>query len=210
MARLGLKLTQSVATIEKLALNALVGEINAHFASSMKNILDPVRQAVRAALRTSNTVSELSSGSKLRGALGIPKGQDVVTPIIEAVADSTFIDPKKIKLTGKRFSGGFSVNVQPDNFINLLNGSLGFTVTEKGARLPWLSWLLTRGSSVIVADFGVRYKTGTGRSGSATMSKGTAPCMVDPVHSGTLSDNFVSRALEENANEIVKVIMRAL
>jgi hypothetical protein len=209
MARLGLKLTQSQATFDKLVLNALVDELNSYFTKSVRNVLDPVRQQVRSALRSSNTVSELSSGSKLRGALGIPSGQDVVTPIIEAVANSTIIIPRLIKLSGKNFSGGFSINVQPSNFSNLLGQSFGVVATEKGAQLPWLSWLLTRGSSVIVADFGVRYKPGTGRSGSATMSKGTAPFMIDPIHSGTISNNFVSKALEEDADNIIKIVMRA-
>ena len=41
------------------------------------------------------------------------------------------------------------------------------------------------------------------------MAKGYAPFMIDPVHSGTLADNFVTRALEKNADDIIKAIMRA-
>lgn len=205
----GLRLTQSQATFDKLVMNALAEQLDSYFKKSLRNVLDPVRQEVREALRKSNTVSELSSGSKLRGALGIPRGQDVVTAIIESVANSVVISTRPIKASGKTFSGGFSINVQPDNFINLLGSNLGVTVTEKSVSLPWLSWLLTRGSSVIVADFGVRYKGGTGRSGSAQMTRGTRPFMIDAIHSGTISDNFVTKALKENVDDIIKAVGRA-
>ena len=205
----GLRLTQSAATFEKLALNALVVDLNSYFKKSLVNITDPVRQEVRQALLSSNTILDLSGPSKLRAALGIPKGQNVVTPVIEAVANSVVIVPRPIKLTGKNFTGGFSINVQSDDFANLLGADFGRVDTEKGAQLPWLGWLLTRGSSVIVANFGVKYRSGTGRSGGGQMAKGYAPFMIDPVHSGTLADNFVTRALEKNADDIIKAIMRA-
>ena len=42
----GLRLTQSAATFEKLALNALVVDLNSYFKKSLVNITDPVRQQV--------------------------------------------------------------------------------------------------------------------------------------------------------------------
>jgi hypothetical protein len=201
----GLRLTQSQATFDKLVLNALAEQIDSYFRSSIKNVIDPVRQAVRSAMRSSSTIQELGGG-KLRGALGIPRGQDVTSPIIEAVANSVIIIPRPIKVKGKGFSGGFSLNVQPDNFTNLLNTSIGTVVTEKAVKLPWLSWLLTRGSSIIVADFGVRYKPGAGRSGQAQMTKGSRPFSIDPIHSGTLGNNFVTKAIMDNADEIIKAV----
>ncbi len=204
----GLRLTQSQATFDKLVLNALAQEVDKYFRTSIKQVLDPVREAVRSALRSSDTIRELGGG-KLRGAFGIPSGQDVISPIIEAVANSTYIIPRPITVKGKGFSGGFSLNVQPDDFSNLLNSSLGTTVTEKAISLPWLSWLLTRGSSIIVADFGVRYKGGAGRSGQAQMTRGARPFSIDPIHSGTITHNFVTKALIENVDDIIKAVGRA-
>tara|TARA_Y100000004_G_C8821874_1_gene372273 strand:- start:81 stop:710 length:630 start_codon:yes stop_codon:yes gene_type:complete len=205
----GLQLTQNAIQFEKLVLNALADELNSFFTKRVQRAMDPVRQAVRAALRKSNTIIELSSGAKLRGALGIPSGQDPTTSIIEAVANSAMIIPKPIKVQQKSFSGGFSINVQPENFSNLLNQSFGSVTTKKAAKLPWLNWLLTRGSSIIVADYGVKYSPGSGRSGHAKMQLKGTPFSIDPVHSGTIANNFVSRALEEDADNIIKAIMRA-
>jgi len=204
----GFKLTQSQATFDKLVLNALAQEVDKYFRTSIKQVLDPVREAVRSALRSSDTIRDLGGG-KLRGALGIPSGQDVISPIIEAVANSTYIIPRPIKAKGKSFTGGFSLNVQPDDFSNLLSGSIGTVVTEKAITLPWLSWLLTRGSSIIVADFGVRYKGGAGRSGQAQMTRGARPFSIDPIHSGTITHNFVTKALIENVDDIIKAVGRA-
>lgn len=204
----GFKLTQSQATFDKLVLNALAQEVDKYFRTSIKQVLDPVREAVRSALRSSDTIRDLGGG-KLRGALGIPSGQDVISPIIEAVANSTYIIPRPIKAKGKSFTGGFSLNVQPDDFSNLLSGSIGTVVTEKAITLPWLSWLLTRGSSIIVADFGVRYKGGAGRSRQAQMTRGARPFSIDPIHSGTITHNFVTKALIENVDDIIKAVGRA-
>ena len=55
----GFKLTQSQATFDKLVLNALAQEVDKYFRTSIKQVLDPVREAVRSALRSSDTIRVL-------------------------------------------------------------------------------------------------------------------------------------------------------
>ena len=76
----GFKLTQSQATFDKLVLNALAQEVDKYFRTSrVKRFWIRLQQAVRAELKNSLILLEsLSWGGKLRGAFGIPSGQDVM------------------------------------------------------------------------------------------------------------------------------------
>ena len=77
--------------------------------------------------------------------------------------------------------------------------------TEKGADLHWLDWLLTLGDKTIV--IGYEYKPGTGgRSGGGTMTKGTA-FRVSPSYSGTIEDNFITRAFSNKEKEVSSILM---
>lgn len=96
----------------------------------------------------------------------------------------------------------FSVEIQPASHENLYDLSVAYQLTEKGDTLPWLQWLLEMGDSVIISNFGVRY-TNSGRIGEAVMIQNyNAPFRVNSSYSGTISDNFITRALNRKQQEI--------
>jgi hypothetical protein len=96
----------------------------------------------------------------------------------------------------------FTIEIQPGNHENLYDLGVAYQLTDKGDELPWLSWLLEMGDSVIVSDFGVKY-TNSGRTGEAIMVRNYyAPYRVNSSYSGTLNDNFITRALDRNKDRI--------
>jgi len=101
----------------------------------------------------------------------------------------------------------FRIDIQPISFLNILSLPEAVQITEKGQELPWLEWLLTYGSTVAVIDgYGVKYNNG-GRSGGAQMVKGYnfgRPFMVDPLYSGTPTDNFITRAISSHKDRIIE------
>lgn len=99
---------------------------------------------------------------------------------------------------------GFSIYIQPSKHTNLYQLDQAYQLTEDGVKLPWLQWLLEKGDSIIVADFGVLYRRGAGRSEMGVMVKNKAPFRVDSAYSGTEDDNFISRALVRNLPKIQK------
>ena len=203
-----LKLTQTNAQIEKEILRAIVGESNRIFRGSLSRMVGPIRGVVSSAIESSPEIASLRSGT-LRADFGITTGIDVTSPIVDSVASSVNVYMKQFRASGTGISGGISVNIQPDNFVNLLSLTIGTTVTEKGDTLPWLDWLLNLGDSVIIADFGVEYGS-FGRSGSARMSSKSRPFKVDSSFSGTATDNFITRALESHKDEIASIIARSV
>ncbi len=77
-------------------------------------------------------------------------------------------------------------------------------ITEKGESLDWISWLLTRGDDVVVADYHV-VPGNHGRSGDAVMKQGDF-FRVRPEYSGTIEDNAITRALKNRQKEIAKIL----
>ena len=203
-----IKLTQSVAQIEKEIMQALIKEVNYVFRNSMGKMLSPIRRIVSSAIESSPVISSLNGGV-LRADFGIPKGKDVTSAIVASVANSTVISMKRFTVSGKKIKGGLLVYVQPSSFANLLSLSVGEVITEKATRLPWLEWLLTLGDQVIIADFGVEYGS-SGRSGQGHMTSQARPFKVNTSFSGTTGNNFITRALDSHVSEIAKVIERSV
>ena len=82
-------------------------------------------------------------------------------------------------------------------------------VTENGTALPRLKWLLTLGDKIIITEFEVEYKDGSGRSGLASMSEG-GTFRVNPSFSGTEENNFITRAFQGREKQIADIFGRAL
>jgi len=203
-----LKLTKTDAQIEKEILNALAKEANYIFKGALQRMTGPIRRIVGSAISTSPEIAALRSGT-LRADFGITTGIDVTSPIIDAVSNSVNVYMKPFSVRGRGISGGIFINIQPDNFENLLSLTTGTAVTEKGDTLPWLDWLLNLGDSVIIADFGVEYGS-FGRSGGGRMSSKSRPFKVDSAFSGTVANNFVTRALESREKQLLDVIARSV
>ena len=100
--------------------------------------------------------------------------------------------------------------MQPINYNNLFSLSVAEQMTAKGASLPWLQWLLTLGQQIIVANFGVEYGAGKGRSGGGYMSVDYRPFKVNSQYAGTVDDNFITRAIDGVAPQIKGVIIKAI
>ena len=103
----------------------------------------------------------------------------------------------------------FQITVQPINDNTLLSLPQSFVKLGDGGEIPWLEWLLKKGSKIIMLDFGVLYKQ-AGRTGGAIMVKNISPFMVYPNYAGTDDDNFISRALSKNINKIQQTAWQTL
>ena len=100
--------------------------------------------------------------------------------------------------------------MQPSNFANLLSLPEASQPIEGGS-LPWLSWLLTAGDSIIIANFGVEFGSfPQSRTGGARMAQKAAPYKVNSAFSGTEDDNFITRSISVASGEIRRIIKGVL
>lgn len=208
---ISLKIIDSVSDIQRKVDAAIAPLINDKIKSNIGNIKNNIQQLSGGWITQQPEIQSLLSGSplSLAGQFGIPPAQVplAVNSIIESVKASivTEFRPFDAKL-----KGGFVVHLQPDNFSNLLSLTFGHVFYEKGD-LHWLDWLLTLGSSIIVANYSYSASPGSGRSGLGIMSIGRS-FRVPPRFSGTPDDNFITRALDGKSqqDQITKIIEKAL
>lgn len=180
-------------------------ELRKIFEAASPKIQADVINIVVDALMDCPEVKALQGGS-LKYAFGIPDSE-VVTTIVYAIANSTKVKFKNFKFTKSTVSNVLSVYIQPTDMKNILGLEEAYIETEMGAELPWLQWLLLRGDEVIVYDFHVLYRDGAGRSGGAIMvPKGVYK--VESQYSGTIEDNFITRAITKEIGKIVEAVGR--
>jgi hypothetical protein len=155
--------------------------------------------------------------SDLRAAMGLnpPQARDVSKQIAESVSSSLIVESGKV--TPKNLSTMISIYVQPaglDNVLSVGGSTVNYTSTEgKQVTIPWLDWLLTEGDRILVSGFSLELGQGLGRSwGGRMVEAPTGSWRIEPQYAGTLTDNFVTRALAEKKLEsaISKEIMKSV
>lgn len=201
------KFLESNSQLEKKIRKALADEINKTLKPQVAQLETKLKPVFRSALQKSPEINSLSSsGGTLRLEFGLDS--DPSAAIINAVIESLNVEWVKVNPTN--FSGGLIVTIQPSDFNNLLTlpqGSQSIT----GGSLPWLSWLLTLGDTVIITGYGVEFGSFPNtRTGQAKMSTKFAPYKVNSAFSGTIDDNFITRAIEKTTPEVEKIIRRML
>lgn len=204
-------LTETDKQIEAKISEAIAYHINMSLKKYTLHIEDRCKKLVRGWLLSQPEIISLQSGDSqsLAGLFGIPAGMipGVVDSIITAVQESVQV---MFKVFDEELRGELEVRFQPSGFENLLSLPYGHVFYESGD-LHWLKWLIIEGSSIIIANYQYTAKPGTGRSGLGTMTIGSS-FRVPPDFSGTLSDNFVTRALtgDGREDEIMKVFQEYL
>lgn len=201
------KFLESNAQLEKEIRKALADEINKTLKPQVAQLETKLKPVFRNALQKSPEINSLSSSSgTLRLEFGLDS--DPSAAIIDAVIES--LNVEWVKVNPVNFAGGLIVTIQPSDFNNLLalpqaNQSI------IGGSLPWLSWLLTLGDSIIITGYGVEFGSFPNtRTGQAKMSTKFAPYKVNSAFSGTIDDNFITRAIEKTTPEVEKIIRRML
>ena len=201
-----MKIVESNARLRAQINKALAKQGDKVLTTAASRIQSKVREIVRVAIASSPEISSLSGGT-LRLDFGLE--EDPSSQIVNAIVGSVKVEVTKIRATAGRFGGGITINVQPSDFSNLLSLSIA-QQPVRGGSIPWLSWLLTAGDTIIIADFGVEYSSGSGRTGGARMSQDFAPFKVDPKFSGNSEDNFITRAITPKFREISSIIRKEL
>ncbi len=206
-----LKLLESVDQIESNILSALSVQFNSSMKSKKNKILQDVKTLIPSWISSQPEMQSLLSSDPLSliGQFGITiSPTSIVSAIVSSVVNSAniLIIPYDKKLNG----GGIELNIQPDNFSNLLGLPHGHSLYQDG-NLHWLDWLLNRGDEIIVAGYQYNPQTGIGRSKLGNMKTGGS-FRVPPEFSGTEQNNFITRALvgsnqEKQISKIFETIL---
>ena len=197
-------------------MQAIADHINSIATKIAADVTETIKPLVYDAVHDCHEMQALRS-SDLRAAMGLnpPQARDVSKQIAESVSSSLIVESGKV--TPKNLSTMISIYVQPaglDNVLSVGGSTVNYTSTEgKQVTIPWLDWLLTEGDRILVSGFSLELGQGLGRSWAGRMVEApTGSWRIEPQYAGTLTDNFVTRALAEKKLEsaISKEIMKSV
>jgi hypothetical protein len=201
------EIVESNSVIATRVKRALRGRMNAVFSKASKIIDSGLTTRVSQWIIDSPEIQSVLSGS-LRGDFGIVSPAESVAEIVKAIERSVVIEwlPLNAALEGI----ALNIKVQPSDLANVLN-AVSPVVTKKGESLPWIEWLLLAGDSPVVmnyhveeGDFGITGQAHMVRGGSYRVGR------VNPSFSGTIEDNFITRALSGKEFEIGNILADSL
>lgn len=189
-------------SIDKKILQALQQEAKAVIQKNYGKLRNAIKPIIIDSIYDCPEMESVRSG-KLKYDFGIETDPTLI--IAWSVADSMRLSYSY----SPSYVFNFQITVQPINDNTLLSLPQSFVKLGDGGEIPWLEWLLKKGSKIIILDFGVLYKQ-AGRTGGAIMVENISPFMVDPNYAGTDDDNFISRALSKNINKIQQTAWQTL
>ena len=210
--KFNLKLISPKREIERNILSAMQKHLSSRLsgASLQKSISNAAKSLIVQKLTSSSTVSSLLTGD-LRTEIGLPPGMESqVQSVINAIAENVEVTVSPAKIKSLRIFMTLTVKAIPSDISSITSG-LGAYTTEKGQKIPWLSWLMEMGDAVIVRNYeAVAGYPKSSRTGDKIMIKSTGGWRVPPEHAGNPTNNFITRATDDILPELSDFISKSI
>lgn len=213
----GLKISLNLVTtsdeFQKMAMEAIRDELNKKIPLILKMIEDKIANNIKRIFIVSDEYNALVNGP-LNAHFGIPQGEAIgrLDEIINKVADSVVVEFKRISVRGGQFGGGLTIKAVNGDFSDVLSLPAARVELDSGGHIPWLEWLLLKGDSIILAGYEIKFGNySNSRSGEAIMVKNEIKAWKVPIGvSGTVRDNWFTRAVENSFDFLDKLIDNAV
>jgi len=108
-------------------------------------------------------------------------------------------------IVGSKIIGDIILTAIPSDYSDVLGSNAASYTAAKGATIPWLSWLLLQGDNIIIATHKAVYdpnRAQHSRTGHDIMLPSDEGWRVPPEFSGTVDNNFVTRAVASALPEL--------
>lgn len=152
---------------------------------------------------------------ELLGELGIPDVESRVRSILKTIREGVEVSVQPIVMSGSRISGGMSISILRSDFEDILDLPASTYVSNGKYVIPWLNWLIVQGDRINVVGWDVNFRLDAAgrarsRTGIALMTpKKGGGWRVPPEYSGTVTDNFLTRAFDgANVSVLIGQIMQ--
>lgn len=207
MMQFDIKLLDSPDQIVAKILQAMAGHLRKSIRFAKYDILRRSKDAIEKAITTSPEYISLLGG-KLQGELGVPDSASRLKSLLDIWLNEIEIVERPVRIIGDRIVGGLRFSAVRRSLRDALNSSEATYTTASGETIPWLQWLCVMGDAVIIRDYAVDFSnTANSRTGLAIMVGDIGNnWFVPPEYSGTLDDNFITRALQGVVPVIEKII----
>ena len=206
--RVSLKIIETDAQIRQEILKALAPEIDRAIGRSVLYIKNRLVGVIKSSLIKEPEYSSLISG-QLKYELGIANSS-TVDSVIDAVLQTVRVSYNKATVAPNGIKGGLSITVlSGEDVRGLIKTDIASVFDDDGYYLPWLEWLLLKGTSPLVKKFEVKLGTNSrSRTGNAIMVSSTTNWSVPSSFAGTETNNWFTRALNRINNADIQNIIQ--
>jgi hypothetical protein len=209
LIRTSFNLLDSKSEIRSKILEALLPDVIKYFSDIFASLQNDISSLIIKYITDQPEYSSLLGG-QLQYEFGIPDPESRLSEILDTIKSGAIVKNKPISIKGDELIGGIKIQMIKKDFGDLLSlGASSFT-TEKGDKLNWLQWLLLEGDSVIISDhifiFGPNSTSRTGLGIMKEISGGF--WRVPPEYSGTITNNWITRAIDNASVEIEAIIQK--
>jgi hypothetical protein len=207
-----IKLVQSNSAIRTAMLNALMSDVNQTINKSLPIIEAGIKSIVEQAIKSEPEYNSLIGGI-LRYEFGIAD-VTIVDKVIQALMATLVVNKQGISITGAGLRDGFKITMIGQGDLNNIINSGDGVVTDlrRFYNLPWLKWLLLEGTRPIVKNYEVQLGPNPeSRTGYAVMVESEGVNWAVPAQfAGTISSNWITRALSRCEKNITKLIQQTI
>lgn len=210
-SNLSLKLVESNQEIQTAILKAMLPQIDSFMGSVADRIKKNLPELISQAILAQPEYVSLTNGT-LKLELGIPDPEQRIQELINIWINNIQISYQKPKIVSAKIKSTISVRAIKADFRDVLGNDLAEVVDfNTGSVIPWLEWLLLEGTSTLVKDYEVSFGPNPrSRTGYAIMVDSDSSWSVPSQYAGTLSDNWITRAINNYKDDIDKLLQKAL
>ena len=209
--KLSLQLVENSQTIQQEILRALLPECQKYMDNVINKLKKELPNIVSNAITSEPEYGSLLSG-KLKFEFGIADAGSKITNIINHWITNIVYDYKPPAASSSGIRSSFSAKLIRANFSDIINTSDAMVIdSNRGYELPWLEWLLLDGTATIVPQYEVRIGANSrSRTGYAVMVPSKDSWKVPDEFSGTIDNNWITRAISNSQEEIQNLLNRIL
>lgn len=205
---INLKILESDSKITSAIVSALKPQVKSFIDKNIPKIQSFTRSAILQALKDEPEYQSLKTG-RLKYEFGLPDQVDVDN-IVQLLADTVNIQQEPFKTSNQGLSVSLKLTALEKNAEPAINSADAFVVDNKGGySLPWLEWLLFKGTQPLVKNYNVRMGSNPySRSGMAIMVESKKNWRVPSEFAGSVTNNWLSRAIDKIDNQIESQIIK--
>ena len=199
-----LQMVTPVDQFQDKVIRAMYAELTQklHSAAFLTSLRRGTKRILEHSLRVQPTyLSMVSHDGQLRSELGVADSQSAMESLIRAWVRSIDVRVNRPRIVGNRILGTIiTVRAIQADYQDVLDKAWASYTTEKGQEIPWLDWLLTRGSEILVANhvlYRTPFPTARSRTGTNTVmikTKGHG-WAVPEEYAGTYEKNYATDAV---------------
>lgn len=205
-----LKVEGSTNSLANDMLKHIVSDIEKYFSAAFDTLRQDLSGLIVDAIRNTEEYRSLLDG-QLKAEFGLPDSESRVENIIKFL-ENTHFEYSSILVSNGQLKGKFSLNLIKSDFSDILTLPDAIFRTEKGTNLEWLRWLLLEGDTTIIKDYEVALGPyPNSRTGMAVMQNSiSGKWSVPPQFSGTITNNWLTRAIDSVSGDIENLINSSL